>query len=105
MARITTLKRLTFAIAMACVMSSVQISGAEARLFTPQHDWWRSGALCAARRDPPGRAIEALPPLSCEADATTTAATRPRYAALDERTLRPKWMRATKFAKLEMKHH
>jgi hypothetical protein len=39
--------------------------GADARVFTPQANWWSSGATCVASRNPPARRWRALPPRTC----------------------------------------
>lgn len=64
--------------ALAAVITLFSGGAAEARVFEPQPNWWGSGRLCAASREPAGRRWSALPARSCRRaePATETTATR-----------------------------
>ena len=62
------MSRLLLTAAAACVILVSGMSSAEARIFEPQRNWWSSGHLCAASRNPPGRRWRAMPPRSCNVE-------------------------------------
>lgn len=57
--------RTAIVIAMVALLTLVGGGAAEARIFEPQADWWTSGRLCVASREPAGRRWRAVPPRSC----------------------------------------
>jgi hypothetical protein len=79
--------------AMATVITFFSVGAAEARVFEPQPNWWSSGRLCVASREPAGRRWSAQPPRSCRrAEPVADTATAIRDS------LKAKWTRSDRGA-------
>lgn len=54
-------------IAAILTLTLLSAGHAEAAIFEPQHDWWRSGRTCLDSRNPPGLAWDDVAPRACVA--------------------------------------
>ena len=57
--------RFMLATTLAVMLTLTCVQRAEARIFEPQHDWWRSGGACIDSRSPAGLDWDGSPPRAC----------------------------------------